>query len=490
MTRVRPRLLTEWIESVWRRKALAAVAAVSIAGAAAWVAARVPNVYESRAQVVVVARERQDLADLAPQIAALTRAATSESSLARLVRDLGLYASEATVEARVKRLARDLKVEKQMRAAAPELPEAYAISYRNEHAAVARQVVVRVVASFEEGSVSQRDQLAEQIATVDAKIAQLRLEIAQRTEQKAGAPLLQVPAGDPAALDDQRFALARRIEEQNRLIQGQRRRIAAAPPSTAATTRLLARRDELGERVAEYAQEFSEKHPKMVEARAQLAKINSDLAALEKSPRAGDLRDATADSRDLEALERGLGALTIDLEVLNRQAQRRAAQPAGTLSAAVWGQPNRDAEIGTLLTRHNALLSERDGLERRQASIGPGVLKVIDAPTTPERPVAPNRSVLAASCLALGLGSGIAVALLFELRRSFFITDADDIRYFLDVPVLASIPDVLTREELWRYRRLTAARAVGWLLAAAALAPAAALLLSRLQILHLIGTRY
>jgi hypothetical protein len=92
--------------------------------------------------------------------------------------------------------------------------------------------------------------------------------------------------------------------------------------------------------------------------------------------------------------------------------------------------------------------------------------RIIDAAGLPDRPAGPNRFrvVLVALVLALGL-SGIAVVIAEHTDTSY--RSAEEVRTFEGVPVLSTIPKIVTdrdRRRRLRQRRLgTAAVAVGLL---------------------------
>ena len=49
--------------------------------------------------------------------------------------------------------------------------------------------------------------------------------------------------------------------------------------------------------------------------------------------------------------------------------------------------------------------------------------------------------------MAIGLAIGILLALVFETRRLFTIQTAEDAKHYTGLPVLASIPELLTAAE-------------------------------------------
>jgi hypothetical protein len=66
---------------------------------------------------------------------------------------------------------------------------------------------------------------------------------------------------------------------------------------------------------------------------------------------------------------------------------------------------------------------------------------------TPERPVAPKRFTLTGAGFGIGLAIGLLLALAFESRRLFTIQTTEDAKHYTGLPVLASIPELLTAAE-------------------------------------------
>jgi capsular polysaccharide biosynthesis protein len=127
--------------------------------------------------------------------------------------------------------------------------------------------------------------------------------------------------------------------------------------------------------------------------------------------------------------------------------------------------PTRESEMvaltrdyETLRTVYNELMRKSEdakvaaNLERRQ--IGEQ-FKVLDTARLPEKPFSPDRLLFYLSGLGGGLAFGIGLVGLLEYRDSTLRTDHDVITA-LALPVLATIPAIITREDrqFMRRRRL------------------------------------
>jgi uncharacterized protein involved in exopolysaccharide biosynthesis len=92
-----------------------------------------------------------------------------------------------------------------------------------------------------------------------------------------------------------------------------------------------------------------------------------------------------------------------------------------------------------------------------------GGIRVIDPANLPSQPVAPKRLLLAAIGLAVGLGIGLLLTAIFEVPRLLTIQSSEDARHYTGLPVLISVPELLTPQEaraIPRRRRLLLAAGV------------------------------
>jgi uncharacterized protein involved in exopolysaccharide biosynthesis len=110
----------------------------------------------------------------------------------------------------------------------------------------------------------------------------------------------------------------------------------------------------------------------------------------------------------------------------------------------------------TLQTQYTNLLQKKEesqisaNLERRQ--IGEQ-FKLLDPARLPERPTSPNRQQINTFGMIFGLGIGIGLIVLVELRDTSFKTD-EDLVSVLSLPVLAVVPLMQSNAERRRSFKL------------------------------------
>src|SRR5262249_9026144 len=143
-----------------------------------------------------------------------------------------------------------------------------------------------------------------------------------------------------------------------------------------------------------------------------------------------------------------------------------------------------------LLGRYNWLKDKQDSLQKLSGGgQNAAMFQVVDSPNASRAPVAPNRNLLRLLGLGMGLMVGLLVTAGLEFCRLLMINNDNDVEYYLGVPVLALIPETLTTFERSRRRRLWVLRWLGLGALSVMMIPILVVLLDRLQIFQLLGSR-
>jgi capsular polysaccharide biosynthesis protein len=157
----------------------------------------------------------------------------------------------------------------------------------------------------------------------------------------------------------------------------------------------------------------------------------------------------------------------VDKEIARRTAeQEKLKLQIVTLQQRVDAQPAREAELialtrdyETLKGTYTSLLAKKEesgiaaNLEREQVS---QQFKTLDPARLPERPYGPNRTLINLIAAGAGLALGLGLTVLLELRDQSF-RSAAEIVPVLSLPVLASVPSIVTASERRKARRLAVA---------------------------------
>jgi tyrosine-protein kinase Etk/Wzc len=124
------------------------------------------------------------------------------------------------------------------------------------------------------------------------------------------------------------------------------------------------------------------------------------------------------------------------------------------------GLSELDREYQSKKAAYDSLLGRKQGADLGAAvstSAKGETIQVIDPASHPEQPVAPKRPMLYALGLAMGLGLGLLLAVATEIPLLLTIQTVEDARHYTSLPVLVTVPELLTpREERRRKVRRTA----------------------------------
>jgi polysaccharide chain length determinant protein (PEP-CTERM system associated) len=204
-----------------------------------------------------------------------------------------------------------------------------------------------------------------------------------------------------------------------------------------------------------HARGMTDSHPDVIAQKAQIAQL-SRAAAAEGShggggspnPAYASLQSIRADREaSVVALQSRKTALQQDIGQMTPQ---QFSEPAVAAEAA---RINRDYDV--LKEQYDKLLRDREALRLRgQVENEHNAIKfeVVDPPTVPHDPAAPNRPLLLAGVLIAGLATGCGVAFGIGHVRGTFATTAD-LERALGLPVLGAVTLSWTQSALVERRR-------------------------------------
>jgi capsular polysaccharide biosynthesis protein len=135
--------------------------------------------------------------------------------------------------------------------------------------------------------------------------------------------------------------------------------------------------------------------------------------------------------------------------------------------------PGADVQLGAIEREYQTKKAAYDKLLEQQQKIALGAdaatqqqsegIEVVDPANLPQTPVAPKRLMLAVMGVVAGLGLGLLLTAIFETPRLLTIQSSEDARHYTGLPVLISVPELLTPQEaraIPRRRRLLLAAGV------------------------------
>jgi polysaccharide chain length determinant protein (PEP-CTERM system associated) len=206
---------------------------------------------------------------------------------------------------------------------------------------------------------------------------------------------------------------------------------------------------------------YSEKHPDVMRLRAEIASIEKELEAEKEKAKKGGAEKKSSENPLKQIIEEQIDSLKSSINAL----QASNVELKNTIAVhqkRVENTPLRTIELSKVtrtyditLRKYQDLLAKglesqlSENLEKKQKG---EQFQVIDPANLPLSPVKPNRPFILFGGLIAGLIGGLAAAFLWDiLDRSF--KNSDDLAGFIDIPVLATIPAIVTRGAVLERRR-------------------------------------
>jgi len=480
---------------VRRRMGLACAVAGAVTLMAVLLAAWLPNRYMAATTILVEPQAVSERliesglreSDLNTRLNIMTAQILSRPRLSRIIDDLGLYEEESremTREEVIGLMRRQIDV-------APVLPElqtgdprketeinTFQITYWSDSARTAAAVANRLANDFIEQHIRERVQLSgdtsefiqAELERLSSRIREVESQIARVKEENAGST--------PDELDNNQERLMR-LNDRTRSIRStlaqaqsdaafyrQQAVVAADVPRVQdQDTNPIRRLDSLEIALGSYrAKGFTDKHP---DVRATLQEIE-------------EVKRLIAEESD--AREEGEGPMNLAQRTAEAEA-RRAELRVESAQQELRELAEQEQEVIARIERTPRVAEQLSGLEREylhlsakvqefsdkrlSASVAADVerrqkgeqFRVLESAVTPPEPASPNRPLILAMGVVLGLALGGMTGLLVESADTSF-HGARQLQSALRIPVLAAIPNIRLEADRVAARRRALRRGI------------------------------
>src|SRR3989475_4621170 len=492
----RQRRISEYARIVQKRKWLIILPAIAIGLAIAYVVFRLPDIYESATLIVVKPSTLPNTVvptineeTLTRELTSISQVVTSRSSLQPLVEKYDLYRDERQrgepMEVIIDQMRKSIKVE--VNTTRNEITNGFNITYHGRDPkstqAVAAELASRYIDEQTKGTINagksakqfieeQVRQAKEELDTIDTQ----RLNYLQQNMNNLPSQS-QALVGRLTALHEAQKALISELGRLRDLGAAYRSQLAditksydqeiamaaentTDPKTTMAWAELTRRRSELESELQNLLTQYKEKHPDVVAKKSQLdsVKRDQDQMIADWKNRIEERKQKLVQLSDPRLLTLKTQIAMVDGDTERQQkvlseTNKQIAQLDARINAipnAEVGLEAIDRDYQTKKSNYDTLLAQQQkvvmGADAAKDQQGGGI-QVIDPANLPERPVAPKRLALT----AVGFGIGLALGLLFaggiEVRRLFTIQTTEDAKHYTGLPVLASIPELMTPAE-------------------------------------------
>lgn len=462
------------VHAIWTRRRLALAIAWGVCVLGWLVVSQVPSRYESRARVFVQMRsvlptgaDGPSMNQEARDVDTVRQTLTSAVNLEKVVRGTDLAKTVSTdrdVADRVAGLQTAIKVVAQQ-------DNLFEITTTAASPKLAAGITQKLIDIFVETNLSDdRTQSSQSLQFLDGQLESMGRKLQQAEAKRAdfqnrylgslpgtgtvadrmGAARQQMSQvdGDLAAAQSSLAALSGQMAGTPRTVPGAGGGI--APGAGPARARLAAIQGQLADA---RGRGYTENHPDVIALKSQLAQAT---AAARNEPLVGGSAGAGAAPNpvflSLQSMMADRQAAVAALQMRKRQLQGDLDALNAKLSvdpAVAAEQSEIDRNYAVLKGQYDQLLAQREQVNlRSQAQTQTDTVKfsVIDPPTVPRVPTAPNRPLLLTGVLIAGLLAGLGGAFAMSQVQATFAT-AQRLEKVAGMSVIGSVGEMLTRAQ-------------------------------------------
>jgi succinoglycan biosynthesis transport protein ExoP len=482
----------EMVASVWGRRKWLAILVFALPFVAAMsLIMFVPDIYRSTATVLI---ERQQVPEsmvkstvtsaLETRLHTISQEILSRSRLDALVKRFNLYADlqrRLSPEEVVERMRRDIRLELKSVEQKEDRRNAtisFALSYDGRNPETVAQVTNTLASFYIEENLRvrekqaagtaeflqfQRGEVKKRLDEQEARVSEFKKrymgELPQQTEANLStierlSSQLRMNSDNQQRAIERRETLLKQLAEAEQLAEGVAIQSGADGPD--GNAQRLAR---LMEQLRQLSTIYTEKYPDVVRVKSEIAALEREMA--DSGTRKQDTKPVPVMSPYVLRIKEAQASGEGELNVLKGEEQRLRAALSSYIGR-VENTPKREQEFRELSRDYEAMREYYASLVKRydEAQLAESMeqrqkgeqFRVLDAAVPASEPTAPNRLRLFLVAFAGCLGLAVAAVFVAEqLNPSFH--SVDTLRAFTSVPVLLSIPLIVTADDTARHQR-------------------------------------
>jgi polysaccharide chain length determinant protein (PEP-CTERM system associated) len=452
------------VHRVWNRRWLALAVAWVVCLIGWLIIAMIPNKYESKAQIQIRTQTLlSDQVGIDPQdqrknIQQIGQTLISSGNLEKVIRGTELGTSVATpaeMAAKIELLRADIEVR-------PEQDDFFAISVKQSSGKLARDVVQKLIDVAEDESIAgDRKEMGQTLRFLDAQIVTRTKElqeaeakrVAYETENLGLLPgvgsvsqRMESSRAELGQIDSQLIQARSALAALNGQLAGTPSTLNSAAMGGGAPTALTQAQGELA---SMRARGFTDQHPDVVSIKSQITNLRAQGGG---ASGAGGYRSPNPAYSALQSMRAERAAAVTALQARKSALQSDMAQLAGKQTAepgvaAEYQRIQRDYEVKK--EQYDKLLVNRDQIRLRgqvESQTDAIQFRVVKEPSFSNVPAVPNRPLLLAAILIVGIGTGVASAFALGHVQTSFPTAAK-LEKASGLPVIGSISQMLTGAE-------------------------------------------
>jgi polysaccharide chain length determinant protein (PEP-CTERM system associated) len=492
----RPRKLGEYAQILRKRKWLILLPTIVIGLAISYVVFRLPDMYESVTLIVVKPSTLPNSVvptiteeTLTRELTSISQVVTSRSSLQPLMEKYDLYKEDRLrgepMELLIDSMRKQIKVE--VNTSRNDITNGFNITYRGRDPkttqAVAAELASKYIDEQTKGTInagtSAKQFIEEQVRAAKEELDTIDTQRLTYLQQNINNLPSQSQAlvGRLTALHEGQKAMIAELGRSRDLGAAYRSQLAditksydqeiamaaentTDPKTTMAWANLANRRSELEAELQNLLTQYKEKHPDVVAKKLQFESVKRDQDQMiaEWKTRIEERRQRLVQLTDprLLTLKTQIAMVDSDMDRQQKLLNETNKQIA-ELDARINAIPNAEVGLEAIEREYQTKKLNYDNLLGQQQKIVVGAdaakdqqgggIQVVDPANLPERPVAPKRFMLTVAGFGIGFVLGLLLAVVVEMRRLFTIQTVEDARHYTSLPLLASIPELMTPAE-------------------------------------------
>lgn len=543
----RQRAVSEYVQILNRRKWQIILPALAIFLAVAWVVKDLPNFYASTTFITLKPPTISEKVapsltseDLSQRLESIYQTVSSRSSLEPLILEYNLFQAERAsgmpMELVIAKLRGNTNVE--LEKTDKEKTAGFRITYRDRSPETAQKVTAELAAKYVSLQKNQSTQSAETTREfVDQRLASARGNLAMLEKERLQIMMQNVETLPESAqgliaqleglrkreetisknkesLISEKGRLSdsiRALNSQGRLIEdfGEKEtqdaaRQAARIEDTPAYAQLTQKRAELSSRLENLKKQYREKHPDIIQTQTDIDKVNEELDQLSKniSRRVKEASQSSSrkaqmqkESLDIERqkAESQIGQIDQQLKMRDDEMLQNSAQIAA-LESKINLIPNVKVALESVNNQYESAKQIYDDTLKtysaaqqqvqRESNAQGETISIVDPANLPQSPVnASRKPILMILGLGIGLALGLLLAAALEIPRMFRIQNVEDTKHYTGLPVLASVPKLLTERELFWQKQIHRLKLLAGIIVAVISVP---LLITALKMSHIL----
>jgi protein tyrosine kinase modulator len=492
----RQRTPGEYFSIIRKRKWLIILPVIAVTTAVAWVVYKLPNVYESTTLIVVktstlpnsvVQTASED--SITRQLTAIDQIVKSRSSLEPLVNKYDLYMAERNrgeaMESIIAMMRKDINVE--VNTSRNDITNGFNITYRGRDPRITQAVTSELATKYTneqtqdtvrkgtsaKGFINNKvEQAKAELDEIDKKRLDFMNQNVGNLPSEATALVSQLTGlreqqkawmTEVGRLQDRRAAAINQLALIKKNTEQQKTEVSenlTDPKTTLAYSQLVTRKASLEGELTRLRGELREKHPDVIAKQKEVDQVKQEMDDMitEWKQKIKEKEEKLAKRPDLaaSAMESEIKMTEGEIKRAQRLLDDNDKQIAG-LVQRLNSVPGAEVQLGAIEREYQTKKAAYDQLLVQQSKIDLGAdaaseqqsetIAVVDAANLPSQPVAPKRLMLTALGLGVGLGLGLLLAGIFEVPRLTTIQTAEDARHYTGLPVLISVPELMTPQE-------------------------------------------